>query len=396
MPSKTQADVNLRFLYICLQKSDYNTIGFNAVGEATDLSPPAARMRFSRLEKAIETVAIHSIACPKKTGQSVRIEGKSKHQCKSRQAKSKGAIVKREEQMQDSNHSIGTPTMVDGGIGAESHTMIYNQHGAGIDCSHNAIEANYGHTDDDDIPLATKRKAAQCSTANKRQKQMKTSCPTGMKDDLSIDDGNIRRLSYKAVKQQLPSYPRLKHRVKNDELMALGDISSTDSGTDIPHTNQYGTTSMELTPAAPTTSLHEIVPEYILPFTNNNRQFTSRSEHEFSYDQHWSSWPSTISQMAHPHDPSAAFSRSARPTGYVRSPGMDQSSSTNPWAKYRIPSITITDTDPYGIRNPLYPGSINAVDKVQMAINEALFRPGSRAFDRSYVDSTEATDVPHH
>jgi len=73
MPSKIQLDENLWFLYICLQKSDYKAVGswrlpplclsaadangkidFNAVGDATRLKPPAARMRYTRLRRAIE------------------------------------------------------------------------------------------------------------------------------------------------------------------------------------------------------------------------------------------------------------------------------------------------------------------------------------------------------
>ncbi|KAI9822832.1 MAG: hypothetical protein M1826_000411 [Phylliscum demangeonii] len=55
MPSKIQLDENLWFLYICLQKSDYKAIDFNAVGEAASLKPPAARMRYTRLRRAIES-----------------------------------------------------------------------------------------------------------------------------------------------------------------------------------------------------------------------------------------------------------------------------------------------------------------------------------------------------
>ncbi|TAQ85451.1 hypothetical protein B7494_g6230 [Chlorociboria aeruginascens] len=55
MPSKIQLDENLWFLYICLQKSDLKAIDFNAVGEETNLKPPAARMRYTRLRRQIES-----------------------------------------------------------------------------------------------------------------------------------------------------------------------------------------------------------------------------------------------------------------------------------------------------------------------------------------------------
>ncbi|KAG9245805.1 hypothetical protein BJ878DRAFT_398739, partial [Calycina marina] len=55
MPSKIQLDENLWFLYICLTKSDLKTIDFLAVGAATNLKPPAARMRYTRLRRQIES-----------------------------------------------------------------------------------------------------------------------------------------------------------------------------------------------------------------------------------------------------------------------------------------------------------------------------------------------------
>ncbi|KAL1863532.1 hypothetical protein Plec18167_000626 [Paecilomyces lecythidis] len=54
MPSKIQQDVNLRFLYSCLQNSDYKSIDFRAVGGCAGIKAPAARMRFSRLKRQIE------------------------------------------------------------------------------------------------------------------------------------------------------------------------------------------------------------------------------------------------------------------------------------------------------------------------------------------------------
>ncbi|KAI9842632.1 MAG: hypothetical protein M1837_006999 [Sclerophora amabilis] len=55
MPSKIQLDENLWFLYICLKKSDYKAIDFNGVGDVTGLKAPAARMRYTRLRRAIES-----------------------------------------------------------------------------------------------------------------------------------------------------------------------------------------------------------------------------------------------------------------------------------------------------------------------------------------------------
>ncbi|KAI9886278.1 MAG: hypothetical protein M1823_001950 [Watsoniomyces obsoletus] len=54
MPSKIQQDENLRFLWICHQQSDFKTIDFQAVSKMTNIKAPAARMRYTRLKKAIE------------------------------------------------------------------------------------------------------------------------------------------------------------------------------------------------------------------------------------------------------------------------------------------------------------------------------------------------------
>jgi hypothetical protein len=75
MPLKIQVDENLVFLYRCLVNSDcksvylgqlsicipallifYPQIDFNAVGAAMNLKAPAARLRYSRLKKSIETM----------------------------------------------------------------------------------------------------------------------------------------------------------------------------------------------------------------------------------------------------------------------------------------------------------------------------------------------------
>ena len=73
MPSKIQMDENLWFLYVCLQNSDFKSVSvssrflngtstetclqqidFHAVSDITNLKPPAARMRYIRLRRAIE------------------------------------------------------------------------------------------------------------------------------------------------------------------------------------------------------------------------------------------------------------------------------------------------------------------------------------------------------
>ncbi|KAL4893474.1 hypothetical protein BDV59DRAFT_26086 [Aspergillus ambiguus] len=53
MAPKNKPDLNTMFLYVCLAKTGEN-IDFNAVAEATNLNPPAARMRYYRLKKVLD------------------------------------------------------------------------------------------------------------------------------------------------------------------------------------------------------------------------------------------------------------------------------------------------------------------------------------------------------
>lgn len=106
MPSKLLSDEHLRFLYICLQNSDYKSVSFiiiallslltshqidfNSVGNATNLKPPAARMRYTRLAKAIES------------GMSFE---KNSEPCQGGPHESKGASKKRKRAMHESGDS---------------------------------------------------------------------------------------------------------------------------------------------------------------------------------------------------------------------------------------------------------------------------------------------------
>ncbi|KAH8651506.1 hypothetical protein BGZ60DRAFT_497701 [Tricladium varicosporioides] len=58
MPSKIQLDENLWFLYTCIQNSDLKTIDFTAVGLTCSIKAPAARMRYTRLRRQIESGAL--------------------------------------------------------------------------------------------------------------------------------------------------------------------------------------------------------------------------------------------------------------------------------------------------------------------------------------------------
>ncbi|GKZ30178.1 hypothetical protein AbraIFM66950_008127 [Aspergillus brasiliensis] len=53
---KTHPNDSLVFLYMCLLNSDFSTIDWKALGEATNLNLGAARMRYHRLKKNLDAV----------------------------------------------------------------------------------------------------------------------------------------------------------------------------------------------------------------------------------------------------------------------------------------------------------------------------------------------------
>ncbi|KAL2838301.1 hypothetical protein BJY01DRAFT_220119 [Aspergillus pseudoustus] len=55
MPANSLPDPSVMFLYLCMTHSDLTKIDFNAVGDAVGLKHTAARMRYSRLKKQIES-----------------------------------------------------------------------------------------------------------------------------------------------------------------------------------------------------------------------------------------------------------------------------------------------------------------------------------------------------
>ncbi|PGG96149.1 hypothetical protein AJ79_09715 [Helicocarpus griseus UAMH5409] len=403
MPSKTQADVNLWFLYICLQKSDYKTIDFTAVGEAANLNPPAARMRFSRLKKAIESGSISPNASSEKNCASTCVEGKSKQQPKPRPSKSKGVVVKKEEPMEPVN-AIGNPAIPDSEMADGPDMMVYYpQEGLVVeDGNASAYEADYWETeDDDDVPLATKRKAMQ-SGAPRKKRQKQT---TAVKYELASNDENIGFLSHKAGKRQFSGYDaptNVVETVKDDEVMTLDstpvpECKEEPLSTPRPNSSNPSTTDMPLQPIS-------MVPQYSantstspLTTTTNNNQYTTTSPRGTTMNPvtpnqpircGWNftkGHPITAAEMLNNPFFTGALPPSA--SGYMRSPGMmtpagGEAHSAPAWISYRgnsIPEITITDTDPFGMRNPMRPGSTNAVDQVQVAVNEALFGEGPRS-----------------
>lgn len=96
MPSKIQLDENLWFLYVCLQNSDYKSIDFNGVGDVTNLKAPAARMRYTRLRRAIESgTLIGTHGTPFQGGADKIAEGRKKRKKISDESDEEGAPVVR-------------------------------------------------------------------------------------------------------------------------------------------------------------------------------------------------------------------------------------------------------------------------------------------------------------
>ncbi|KAL4911955.1 hypothetical protein BDW62DRAFT_215387 [Aspergillus aurantiobrunneus] len=56
MPANNSSpDASLTFLYLCMTHSDMTKVNYEALAAATGLKVPAARMRFTRLKKHIES-----------------------------------------------------------------------------------------------------------------------------------------------------------------------------------------------------------------------------------------------------------------------------------------------------------------------------------------------------
>ncbi|KAK2794348.1 hypothetical protein FQN52_008706 [Onygenales sp. PD_12] len=389
MPSKTQPDVNLWFLYICLQKSDYKTIDFNAVGEVTSLNPPAARMRFSRLKKAIEngtytSTGTSSSASPENIGVSPIIGGKRSQKRKRRQSKAKG-VVKQEEAMQLATYLPDHGTMMDIKMGNMPDSMVYGQVVAARDGGGSAYDADYGDSDDDDIPLALKkRKATHRNTLDKKKRKqdhVRKSSATGVIGGQEAGDADrtIGFIPHKVEKCPFPRYDTemTGADIFKNEMMPLDNCPPANLKQETPYTN-----SVDNNLPLPNTNgpFQSMFPEYT--HTTSSQLGPPLSsvypmDTDSLYDANWGLWSAPSSQMLQPFDPSLIPTNrntSSYSTGYTRYPGMRTETPQNTWMQYRIPKITITDTEPFAPRGSM------AVDGPQLRVNQALFGPGSKAF----------------
>ncbi|EEH42026.1 hypothetical protein PAAG_03947 [Paracoccidioides lutzii Pb01] len=397
MPSKTQADVNLWFLYICLQKSDYKTIDFSAVGEAANLNPPAARMRFSRLRKAIESCAINATSA-ETTSAPASIEEKSKQQYKPRQSKPKEVTLKKEEPLSPPGNSMKEAEVPNIEMVKSDMVKLFDQ---------NEYEANCGEIDDEDVPLAIKRKASQCNASRKRQKPTNVSSITEIKNEPASSDGNIGLFYHTATDTHFPNeiseIDGSSNMVKSEGTMELVYDFHTDFNEETSDSRQRGIPFRTLAPPPLNTTLQARIPDYVS--TSNNNKLASdgsqetrdsqneQTKHDISFDSYLCPLPFRSTQMTHPCNTAAPFARPFTSTlGDIFSPDIGGANAPT-WSRYQIPTITITDTDPYGLRNPLFPNSTNALDAVQANINGALFSPGSNAFAPSY-GSANRNDNP--
>ncbi|EEH47339.1 uncharacterized protein PADG_03437 [Paracoccidioides brasiliensis Pb18] len=395
MPSKTQADVNLWFLYICLQKSDYKTIDFNAVGEAANLNPPAARMRFSRLRKAIESCAINATSA-ETTSASASIEEKSKQQYKARQSKPQEVTVKKEEPLSPPGNSIKEAVIPNVEMGVKCDMVkLFDQ---------NEYEANYGDLDDEDVPLAIKRKASQCNASRKRQKPTNVSSMTEIKNEPASSDGNIALFYHTATDTHFPDgIDGSSNMAKSEGTVELVHNFHTDSSEETSDSRQRGIPFRTLAPPPLNTTLQARIPDYVSTSNNNKLAISDGSQetrdsqheqtkHDVSFDSYLCPLPYRSTQMTHPCNTVPLARPFTSTLGDILSPGIGGTNAPT-WSRYQIPTITITDTDPYGLRNPLFPNSTNALDAVQASINGALFSPGSNAFAPRY-GSANRNDNP--
>ncbi|KAK2812992.1 hypothetical protein FQN50_001013 [Emmonsiellopsis sp. PD_5] len=396
MPSKTQPDVNLWFLYICLQKSDYKTIDFNAVGEVTSLNPPAARMRFSRLKKAIEngtytsTGGASSSASPESIGVSPIIGGKTTQKRKRRQSSKAKGVVKREETMQLAAYLPGDGTMMDIKMGNMPDSMVYGQVGAAArDGGGSAYDADYGDSDDDDVPLALKRRKAthrnRLDKKKRKQGHVGKSSATGVIGgyEAGDEDRTIGFLPHRDGKCPFPRYDTemAGADIFKDEMMALDNYPPANLKQEMPYTNP-----VDITVPLPNTAgpFQSMFPEYTHATSNQLGPPLSSvypMDTDSLYDANWGLWSAPSSQMIQPFDPSLIpttnrnTSSSSYSTSYTRYPGMrTEKTPQNTWMQYRIPKIIITDTEPFAPRGGM------AVDGPQLRVNQALFGPGSKAF----------------
>ncbi|KAH6663101.1 hypothetical protein B0J14DRAFT_644995 [Halenospora varia] len=170
MPSKIQLDENLWFLYTCIQNSDLKTIDFAAVGLTCSIKAPAARMRFTRLKRQIESgtlIGTHGTPfSPSHGSVSVKGDGEKKESKRKRsqsEAKpptltpSKADGLSEETQNQNGNETVNTIKVKEEHYHGSSSSSLSSLHSEDGDS-------------EDEIPLAKLRKLNTGTSTNPTEK----------------------------------------------------------------------------------------------------------------------------------------------------------------------------------------------------------------------------------
>ncbi|PGH13260.1 hypothetical protein AJ80_06369 [Polytolypa hystricis UAMH7299] len=376
MPSKIQLDVNLWFLYICLQKSDYKAIDFAAVGAATKLKAPAARMRFTRLKKTIESGSLNISPETAFTGslpdtlKTSKTRGKAKPKRKTAVPKPKPeATVKKEVEADmdpTSNANLYPMAMRPRPVKAETNQMdidddpndavIKYASSGGSEYEADGIESD---GDDDDIPLAKKRKAAMMVARHVSSKKLKTEEDASMLSGGAAVSLNNAEATVGAsglvqtMDRNAAGYEDATLTVHRNAEQTGVDLGMTEIDTHLFDDDRMMASPFEFRPREK-------------PKAHDGLQSTQRST-QFHYDP-----ARYIVRYMDDDDLTMA-------TQYRRHPAM-AATSERTWMGYRIPTITVTDTEPLSSRNHITPHSTRALDPHQQALNQLLFGPNSSAF----------------
>ncbi|TPX26737.1 hypothetical protein DIZ76_012199 [Coccidioides immitis] len=424
MPSKLQLDVNLWFLYICLQKSDYKTIDFSAVGQAANINPPAARMRFTRLKKAIESGALNS-----STGTSLVVEGagsmplsignrKGKAQPNAAKRAKATTKSKADSKAKSDAPKPGAGSSRPGAMDPVVKMETDDVRDYGIRDKNSVNIASNEDDDEDDIPLAVKRRA---ELARKRYGAVDGAAHEKKRRKIDFENQNL-------VSTVPIGFPSSEGRTCLNS-MTGGELGSSGiaqascfTGADwvgyIPQLQEgvqqssFANMQPRLTTSSPLRAWREGVrlsnpyqkypaspegngsPTQLLPNMDSfevaaSSQITCPSTSTMSQarDSHIDtiSLSSTSSLTSPVIEPAASQVASLQQMDTLcnRYPGFQETTDKKwSWRQYRLPHIVVTDMDPHSPRNWLNPGSLVAIGKAEKAVNNALFGPGSPAFGR--------------
>ncbi|EEP75539.1 predicted protein [Uncinocarpus reesii 1704] len=421
MPSKLQLDVNLWFLYLCLQKSDYKTIDFHAVGEAANINPPAARMRFTRLKKTIENGALNSPAgtlFPGGTEGTARLSSSSSRGKGKAQSSAAKSVKTLEKGKLSSKAKSNIPTSRVGYLHPKiAEPVVKVEIDDDLSCYSMGVGNNMngiGEGDDEeDIPLAIRRRSM---LARKRHAESNFR----FQDDKRRKVGSGDENSALAIHTGFPISTGFGGTFNSDmEIVGVGPAGHSD-GLDwvVPHYVPQPQNGYQISSDA---ANQPVLPQFNTASTDLplrawqdviNPFNSSQAPTENFQGNNWAqaivpsqAAPSHISTSSHveisPSDTISLSSTSSidspviKPTVpkiaplpqidtfCTRYPGFQPAADDKwSWRQYQLPHIVITDMDPHSPRNRLSPHSSIAIGKTEKSVNNALFGSASAAFGR--------------